>query len=172
MRLFIGIMFINEKNLISIQDILSDVGTGNFTPPSKLHVTLKFLGDVPIEKVAEICNSLETISINPFILECEHILLLGENNISAVKLKNQTGKLELLHAEIEAMLYKLGFEKDIRNFLPHVTLARGFIPTKNIDIEQLRFKECFISANEIALIESKSDKGRIIYEKVYSKTLG
>ena len=94
----------------------------------KLHVTLKFLGDVDESKADEISNMLDKLvhSYSPFELE-----LAGFGGFPDLKqprvlyagLSRNSG-LSKFHSELDQYLCRIGFEKENRKFIPHITLAR------------------------------------------------
>lgn len=101
----------------------------SWTKAENVHLTLKFLGDVPkpqIEKVAaalrEVCASFAPIAaeiIGSGVFPNEHrarVLWIG--------MKESTGKLVELAQRIENECRRLGFEKEERTFSPHLTIGR------------------------------------------------
>lgn len=94
-----------------------------------IHVTLKFLGDVPEERVREITAALagpagrharftvtvEGLGVFPD-LRGPRILWIG--------LADHDGKMASLAADVEAALEALGFAPEARPFAAHLTLAR------------------------------------------------
>jgi 2'-5' RNA ligase len=117
-----------------------------------LHLTLKFLGDVPIERIPALSNAIEQAvqHIPPFDLivkDCgafpphgrPKVLWIGVEAGSADILSasssagpapsqspspNPQHPLASLHAAIEDRCAAAGFERDARAFHPHLTIAR------------------------------------------------
>ncbi|MBI2486447.1 MAG: RNA 2',3'-cyclic phosphodiesterase [Deltaproteobacteria bacterium] len=94
----------------------------------KLHVTLKFLGEVEESKVEEIGNNIrEAASIySPFDMEIARFGGFPNLKNPRVLFIGLTGDQELLklQSEIEERLEGLGFTKDDRSFFPHITVGR------------------------------------------------
>lgn len=95
----------------------------------KLHLTLKFFGDTPAERVPDLTAALERAAsvINRFELVLHgtgafppagspRVLWLGANDPS--------GRLAKLHARVEEECSGLGFASERKRFNPHLTIAR------------------------------------------------
>ncbi|MBU1203157.1 RNA 2',3'-cyclic phosphodiesterase [Patescibacteria group bacterium] len=99
-----------------------------FIPEEQLHLTLKFLGDTPLQNIPALIDVLENIETNfEFLeLEIEKTIIFNERQpkILAISLK-ENENLTRLYQEIEERLFDAGLaHKEIRNFRPHVTVAR------------------------------------------------
>jgi len=94
-----------------------------------LHLTLKFLGNVPIARVPALSEALAvaTQRIDPFELilsECGVFPSRGQPGVLWIGAKDPSGNLTRLHHEVENECAGLGFEKEARAFQPHLTIAR------------------------------------------------
>ncbi|MDD1715965.1 MAG: RNA 2',3'-cyclic phosphodiesterase [Methanolinea sp.] len=93
--------------------------------PGIIHLTLKFIGEVPEERVPLICNALRTIRREPFLVRARGVA--GNNprqpRVIWCRLEDK-GELAGLSAEIEGALAPLGIPREERAFRPHATLAR------------------------------------------------
>ena len=133
-RTFIAIEMPEEikKELASVRGELKkrlgNAGRISWAKPETTHLTLKFLGDVPEEKIKTIEEALRlsargiktfNISITGIggFPNLENPRVLWAGTFESAELKN-------LHAAIEGSLYAIGFEKDEKPFSPHLTLAR------------------------------------------------
>jgi len=96
---------------------------------ANLHLTLKFLGEIPTPSVADFSKAVSrTVSaVQPFSIRFEQtgvfpthgqprVLWIGVNDLSA--------KLTELHARLEEESAPAGFAKETRPFHPHLTVAR------------------------------------------------
>ncbi len=94
----------------------------------KLHVTLKFLGDVNESKIDEISNLLEKLThcYSPFNLSISDFG--GFPNLKNPRVLyiglSHNNELSKFQNELERNLHNLGFAKEDRRFVPHITLAR------------------------------------------------
>jgi len=97
--------------------------------PEGIHLTLKFLGNVPLKQVAEITKAMEeaTKGISAFHLEISGLggfPNLKQPRVLWVGIKGEIDKLVSLQQNIDWALSPLGFAKEERPFVPHLTLAR------------------------------------------------
>ncbi|MCE5328870.1 RNA 2',3'-cyclic phosphodiesterase [bacterium] len=99
-------------------------------PEQNIHVTLKFLGNV---KKSEINKIYKTISSslelkNDFKFDISSSLdgfpKFSSSRILYGVIGEGNKKIEELYHTIEDSLSGIGFEKDVRKFIPHITIAR------------------------------------------------
>lgn len=97
--------------------------------PQHLHYTLKFLGEIHLRDVPEICSTIEK-AVRP--LESFRAVAAGAGAFPdperprTVWLGITDGQEEFvsLHDVVEDALDKLGFRREHRRFRPHLTLGR------------------------------------------------
>ncbi len=93
-----------------------------------MHITLKFLGDTPLEKIPTIIEALKEVvkEFKSFNLEVKETTIFSENNPRTLVLKFKESKeLDKLHSRIEEILYEEGISnKEQRQYQPHLTVAR------------------------------------------------
>jgi 2'-5' RNA ligase len=97
--------------------------------PKGIHLTLKFLGNIRAGQVTQVTEAIREASrgISPFHLE---ILGLGafpsvrQPRVLWVGVRGETDKLSRLQQNIDSALAALGFAREERPFMPHLTLAR------------------------------------------------
>ena len=97
--------------------------------PGGIHLTLKFLGNIPSKRVAEITEAMEEAAhgISPFHLEISGLGAfpsLRQARVFWVGIGGEVDKLSRLQQNIDSALAVLGFAKEERSFVPHLTLAR------------------------------------------------
>lgn len=95
----------------------------------RLHLTLKFLGNVPLEKIAEIQTALQDVASRsaPFRLQpsgCGAFPSVKQMRVVWAGLKGDQQQLGALQANVEATLAPLGFPPEGRPFRAHLTLGR------------------------------------------------
>ena len=101
----------------------------SWTKPGNLHLTLKFLGDVEEERIADVIDSLRRVTVGTpsFRLEISgagvfpsarkpKVLWLGVHDTS--------GQLRRIAKVIDEDLNGLGFPREDREFSPHLTIGR------------------------------------------------
>ncbi len=94
---------------------------------SHLHLTLKFLGEVPEERIQLVKDAIKQIKIPPFALTLHGIGCFPNLNhirVVWIGITEGTESLKQLFQMIEKKLIPLGFAKEKREFSPHLTLAR------------------------------------------------
>ena len=100
-----------------------------WVPEGNIHLTLKFLGDIPLSRVPDIGAVIERAagSTHPLRLE---VVGLGafpgwpQPRVLWAGLGGDTEPLASLANGIDAALVDLGFPRENRPFTPHLTLAR------------------------------------------------
>ncbi len=170
MRLFIGIKTGCEDYLTALQDELKKCGRGNFTHENNLHLTLKFLGEVPPAKVTEISGAMARVKAQPFALEVRGVKIFGRNIVSA-EVGGSLGPLSALAEKLEDALEAIGFPKEARSFKAHITLAREFKTNGGCDISALPHGSRRFNVSEMILFESTRIEGKLTYVPLYTKTL-
>jgi len=106
-----------------------------FTPhlrwvdPADVHLTLKFLGNVPLDRIQEITAALKEacVGLSPFIMEVSGLGCFPSTNnprVIWVGVQEETGRLKRLQEQVEERLATLGFKPEKRPFRPHLTLGR------------------------------------------------
>ncbi len=97
--------------------------------PGGIHLTLKFLGNIPAKWVTEITEAMGKAArgIYPFHLEISGLGTfpnLKQARVFWVGIGGEVDKLSSLQQNIDSALAALGFAKEERPFVPHLTLAR------------------------------------------------
>ena len=97
--------------------------------PGGIHLTVKFLGNIPSKRVTEITEAIEESAqgISPFHLEISGLGAfpsLRQARVFWVGIGGEVDKLSRLQQNIDSALAALGFAKEERSFVPHLTLAR------------------------------------------------
>lgn len=148
-----------------------------------LHLTLKFLGDTKNEKIEEIKSTLSNTCshYNTLNIFYNHFSAFPSTDYPKVLFFGLNGdikRLKKLQSELEYSLSEIGFDKENREYNPHLTFART---RKNTDINKLKNDyNNFIKKNDlrvfqkidkVSLIESKLYKSGPVYEEIFSINL-
>ncbi|MFQ6129891.1 MAG: RNA 2',3'-cyclic phosphodiesterase [Candidatus Hadarchaeaceae archaeon] len=130
-RAFIGID-IDEtvrQKLVAVQEQLQATGAQlKLVEPPNIHVTMKFLGEVPEDKIGAIAEALKRAAAGTgkFDIGVRGIGVFPNlRYIRVVWAGVAEGRDEVigLHQKIEQELQPLGFRPE-RDFVPHLTIAR------------------------------------------------
>jgi 2'-5' RNA ligase len=97
--------------------------------PAGMHLTLKFLGDIPVEQVAGVADALQAAARGraAFSLTVAGIGVfpgLRRPRVIWAGLSGGTGPLSDLQRSVEERLAALGFPREDRPFHAHLTLGR------------------------------------------------
>jgi 2'-5' RNA ligase len=97
--------------------------------PDGIHLTLKFLGDTPVDKVEEVkaALALAAAEVGPFAFTVGGLGCFPnphQPRVVWVGLQEPAGALVRLQKAVEAHVAPLGFPTEKRPFSPHLTLGR------------------------------------------------
>jgi RNA 2',3'-cyclic 3'-phosphodiesterase len=97
---------------------------GKLTRRESVHLTLAFLGDVPVARVPVLAASAERIAFEPFTMRVDTAGCWNHNHVGWLSPSVVPPPLALLAARLESELRQLGFELDERPYAPHITVVR------------------------------------------------
>ena len=150
--------------------------------PEHLHLTLKFLGDVDLRDIPEVCAAMTraAASVPPFTLR-----MVGagafprESQPRTVWIGADEGTEEIavLHERIEVALAELGFRREHRRFRPHLTIGR--VRSADRGIEELArvlgenhdFVAGVVDVDEVVAFSSELDRAGPIHEALATAPL-
>ncbi len=152
--------------------------------PSGVHLTLKFLGNVAENRIAEITQAIEAASsgVPPFQLEVKGLSVfpsLKRVQIIWVGLEGDIAQLCQLQQRIESALAPIGFPPEGRPFTPHLTLARvreRATPEERQSLGQLvastRFETVYrFGVDSVYLMRSQLTREGAIYSQIWAVKL-
>lgn len=125
LRLFVALDFPDD-----IRRRLAGLGGGvpgaRWTEAENLHLTLRFIGEVPDDLAGDIDAALADVAAPAFELTLDGVGVFGSGRASRVLWAGVERSEPLVHlqAKIESALVRAGLEPEERRFTPHVTLAR------------------------------------------------
>lgn len=174
MRLFISIEIPDEiKNKIKkVQEGIINIDGIRLSSLNLMHITLKFLGEVPEEKLPEIEKALSEINFSKFNIDVKDIgFFPSESFVRVIWIGSISKEQNELAEKINETLLPLGFKKD--GFTGHITIARVF---KKIDAEKIKEK-CkdlnlgSFTADKFCLVKSTLQRPSPIHEILKEFTL-
>lgn len=151
------------RDIARLKEAVPDV-KATWSREANLHLTLKFLGDIPQTSVPDISTAVAqaVAGIAPFSIRLEQTGAFpkqGQPRVLWVGINDSSGKLGELHARLEGELANVGFDKDSRPFHPHLTVARLRQPRQARTLaaahRQLEFQPADIAVAELLVIRSE-----------------
>ncbi|MHC4660446.1 MAG: RNA 2',3'-cyclic phosphodiesterase [Planctomycetota bacterium] len=131
-RTFTAVAFPEE-----LRKDLADIGTNVFAglkgvrwvKEKALHLTLKFLGDVPMDDTAAISDAIRGVisGIEPFEIKVGGSGAFPSKSrprIIWVGVSEETGRLEKLFNAIDKAMVSFGIAREKKRYHPHVTIGR------------------------------------------------
>jgi RNA 2',3'-cyclic 3'-phosphodiesterase len=147
----------------------------NWSPLDNLHITTKFIGQWPGERLPELTNALSSLSpCRPFRVELKNLGWFPNGRSPRVLWAGVHGgeALANLARRTEEKLQELGIPKENREFSPHLTLARIKGPVslsrlrqKVEEMESAELGEFLVSS--FALFRSDPGSNSSIYRKLH-----
>lgn len=98
--------------------------------PEKIHLTLKFLGDVAEDDLGRVSQALEPVreGHEPFEVSTSGFGAFPSGRRARILwagVEEGSGPLRALAREVEELLEPAGFEREGRPYVPHLTLGRA-----------------------------------------------
>lgn len=152
--------------------------------PEGIHLTLKFLGDVPAARIEEISETMDLAceGIPPFSLETTGLGAFPNLNrvqVIWIGLGGEIDKLKQLQQRTESSLEVIGFPPEARAFSPHLTLARVrqyASPEERLELGRLITRTqtgtaSRFTVNAVNLMRSQLTRAGAIYSRIGSVEL-
>jgi 2'-5' RNA ligase len=125
-RLFIAIP-LPESVRSLLLGLVEPLRAFTWTRPGQLHLTVRFLGDVPLDRIQRVEEALATVRVQSFILPVEGVGAFppkGPARVVWAGVGSGHPHLFQLRQRIDDALLAAGIDFDVRTFQPHVTIAR------------------------------------------------
>ena len=129
-----------------------------------LHLTLKFLGDIPVTTVEALSQASQRAaskvdSFELIIGGCGTFPSHGQPRVLWIGIEDSSGKFSQLHQALEDQCAAVGFDREQRPFHPHLTIARLRKPQGSLRLGQLHkdfgFSPEAVAVSELAVIRSE-----------------
>lgn len=174
MRLFIAVNFGREtvEKIMAVQERLRMFGTGNFSRPENLHLTLAFLGEVAPRRAADVKMAMDLTGGGKAALIFDRAgnFRRDGGDIWFIGLR-ENAVLEKLHRSLTANLAASGFPSEERRLTPHITIARQVILHTACDGGKLLGTPFSAQADAMSLMLSERINGRLIYTQLHRRIL-
>jgi len=154
----------NIQNLIKKKNLFY----GKLTEPENLHLTLKFLGEIPEEKLKQAQEALKKIKYQTFEANLGELGLFSNRAQMILWLKLQGKGIFDLQKQIDKSLESL-FPIEAR-FMSHITIARiKKLPDKKVFLEyikNLKHTPVKFKVSEFILKESELKSDGPVYKNI------
>lgn len=179
MRAFIAID-IDEKIRAGLADLQKrlnakvDIKKGDvkWVEPENIHLTLKFLGEIKDEQLAEVCDITKQVAETHknFTLDVESAGSFGGRSAKVIWVGISKGAEELLalQKDLENQVSQLGYPPEEREFSAHLTVCRvknlkaGF-KLAEVVVQFAKLKLGSVSANAIHVYQSQLTPSGPVY---------
>ena len=138
------------------------------TDPANLHLTLKFLGEVPHERLDRVAEALETLRARhePFEATISGFGAFPSPRRARILwagIGEGTDRLRALAHDVQSSLEALGFERETRTYLPHLTVGRARGRPVTLEAAQAPQPLPGFSVGSVELMKSELGKAGATY---------
>jgi 2'-5' RNA ligase len=168
LRLFVGIEFPPELKL-ELSLLCSGVPGARWVDAGNLHLTLRFIGEIPEDLAGDVDAALARLKARRFTLQLAGTGVFGGNRPHALWVGvERHPDLVRLRDKIEHALIRTGIAPEWRRFAPHVTLARlRAAPLDKLGLYLAahgQFRALPLPVEQFSLIASFPTKAGSVYE--------
>jgi len=161
-RAFISADIVPDETLVSVlRELAGSRADLKIVKPELMHVTLKFLGDTDEKMTEEIASRMRDAvkDFSPFSIRLYGMGAFPSlSNIRVVWVGIEDGKpLGEIARKLDISIGELGFERDKKGFVPHLTLART------------RTGRNFANVQEILRRNGATDYGQYLIDRILLK---
>ncbi len=143
---------------------MQPVGVGRPQRPDQWHVTLEFLGPVPVSRLAAVHEAAAQVGAAPCELRLDAVEHWRRPEVLCVVARELPAPLEALVQQLRGALAVRGFDPETRPFRAHLTLARKVRrPVKPGPVQPLAWP-----VHGFSLVESVTDRVGSVYTPLAS----
>jgi len=137
--------------------------------PEKLHITLKFLGNVAEDDLSRVEHALEQLRgrHEPFEVETLGFGAFPSERKARILwagIESGAGPLRALAADVENLLETVGFEREARPYTPHLTLGRARARPAKLDDATAAPPALRFTVSSMQLVQSVPGKNGVTYQ--------
>ena len=125
LRLFVA-LDLSEEIRQRLAGLAGGVPGARWTEPENMHLTLRFIGEVPEDQAMDIDAALAELRAPAFALTFDGVGVFGAGRKARVLWAGVERNEALAHlqAKVESAIVRCGLPAEERKFFPHITLAR------------------------------------------------
>ncbi|HJJ36405.1 MAG TPA: RNA 2',3'-cyclic phosphodiesterase [Methanocorpusculum sp.] len=163
-----------RSNVAAVQKSLMGAGRLSLVSANLMHITLKFLGEIPESALDKLKQAVDTLQTSPYTIDVSRVSTFGKPP-RVVKAEVHDGNASAdLARKLDAALSGLGYPRDAQKFSPHITIARikEYSPALAPKLAQIR-DTAFGSSDITELLIKKSvlTPSGPIYTTIHRKAL-
>ncbi|MEM2092260.1 MAG: RNA 2',3'-cyclic phosphodiesterase [Candidatus Bathyarchaeia archaeon] len=129
------------RELTRVQSILLETGADlKVVEPRNIHVTIRFLGEIPLTMIDRVYGEMSKIVFSPFDIEIRGLGAfpnIRHINVIWAGIRRGLNELRNIYYQLEPGLQKLGLRPDDKGFSPHITIARVKTGRKRDELAKL-----------------------------------
>jgi 2'-5' RNA ligase len=162
------------RHIADLKETVLDV-RASWARETNLHLTLKFLGEIPQAAVADFSTSVSraVAGVTPFSIRLEQTGAFpthGQPRVLWIGIDDGAGKLAEMNAKVEEESALEGFAGEPRPFHPHLTIARLRNPQHARALatahKRMKFEPVEIPVSDLLVIRSELSVGGSEYSIV------
>jgi len=137
--------------------------------PEKIHLTLKFLGEVAEDALDRVKQALEPVRERhePFEITTSGLGAFPSRRRARILwagIESGAGPLRALAADVENLLDTVGFEREARPYTPHLTLGRARARPAKLDDATAAPPALRFTVSSMQLVQSVPGKNGVTYQ--------
>lgn len=114
-----------QQQLHAIAKQLQPQSKGRLMRAETLHMTLQFIGNIPLSLLPKIIAAADKVTVQPFVMQLAKSAYWKHNRIAYATLASNVPLLDELVSSLKTALSEQGVTYADQKFSPHVTLLRN-----------------------------------------------
>ncbi|HJJ54657.1 MAG TPA: RNA 2',3'-cyclic phosphodiesterase [Methanocorpusculum sp.] len=157
-----------------VQKALTGVGRLSLVSANLMHITLKFLGEIPESSLDNLKQAVDTLQSSPYTIDVSQVSTFGKPpRVIKAEVHDNNASADLAR-KLDMVLSPLGYPKDAQKFSPHITIARikEYSPDLAPKLAQIRDTAFGTSdISELLIKKSVLTPSGPIYTTIHRKSL-
>jgi len=163
-RLFFA-LWPDHRQRDRMRDFISPVAKlveGKAVERRNWHITLIHIGDFPADRIDELHEVKQAITVEPFRLRFDRLEFWPRQKIAALVTPTGPPEMQRLCEALQGAAFAAGIEIDQRTYRPHVTVVKN---SRSFETQRLA-QSAVIEWDSFELVESVSQPGGVTYHPV------